>query len=135
MAPFWKSRTFVVTMLTVTAAAAGVPAVGQGSLAFLQKLEKGAWEVRSRDGGSSRRVCVRDGSELVQLRHGGSCSRFVVEESANQITVQYTCKGNGYGRTSLRRETSGLVQIESQGIAGGQPFSFSAEARRTGACN
>ena len=71
----------------------------------------------------------------MQLRHAGSaCSRFVVEDAADKVTVQYTCKGNGYGRTSIRRETSTLVQIESQGIQGGLPFQFKAEARRTGAC-
>ncbi|GGE01905.1 hypothetical protein GCM10011515_21970 [Tsuneonella deserti] len=105
------------------------------SLAMLGTLDDGQWEVRPRDGGSVRRLCVRSGMELIQLQHGNSnCSRFVVEDAANAVTVQYTCRGNGYGRTSIRRETTNLVQIDSQGIAGGLPFQFSAEARRVGAC-
>ena len=48
--------------------------------------------------------------------------------------VQYTCRGKGYGRTQIRRESNRLVQIDSQGIADGLPFSFSAEARRVGDC-
>ena len=118
--------------------AAGVlsPAAAQGpSLAMLSGLTDGQWEIRFRDGRESRRVCIQSGLELIQLQHGGSgCSRFVVEDGANAVTVQYTCRGNGYGRTSIRRESAGLVQIDSQGIAGGTPFEFSAEGRRIGAC-
>ncbi|GMM94577.1 hypothetical protein [Qipengyuania sp. MTN3-11] len=123
------------TGVAASLVALGLPAVAQGSLAMLSKLEKGGWELRFRDGAGTRRVCVRDGSELIQIRHRGSCNRFVVEDGSDTVTVQYTCRGNGYGRTSIRRETASLVQIESQGIEGGRPFSISAEARRTGACS
>lgn len=118
------------------AGAALAPVGAQGSaLAMLDGLEKGQWEVRFRDGSPMRRVCVRSGRELLQLRHGeASCNRFVVEDGQSEVTVQYTCRGNGYGRTSIRRETGSLVQIDSQGIAGGLPFEFTAEARRAGAC-
>ena len=102
---------------------------------MLSGLDDGQWEVRPSDGSAIRKVCVRSGLELIQLQHaGGDCNRFVVEDGIAAVTVQYTCRGNGYGRTSIRRETSSLVQVESQGIAGGLPFQFSAEARRTGAC-
>ncbi|MGI8943473.1 MAG: hypothetical protein ACR2FJ_04425 [Qipengyuania sp.] len=113
------------------------PAAAQdAALAMLSQLDRGGWEVRFRDGTAPRRICVRNGTELIQLRHpGGACNRFVVEEGANQVTVQYTCQGNGYGRTSIRRENASLLQIESQGIVGGSPFQFSAEARRAGACS
>ena len=126
-----------------TAIAAGLLAMGlltpsaaQGpSLAMLSGLDDGKWEVRPRDGGAVRRLCVQSGLELIQLQHGqADCSRFVVEDGAQAVTVQYTCRGNGYGRTSVRRETNSLVQIDSQGISGGLPFQFSAEARRVGAC-
>jgi hypothetical protein len=111
------------------------PAAAQApSLAMLSALDNGQWEVRARDGSAVRKVCVRSGLELIQLQHGlGGCSRFVVEDGATAVTVQYTCRGNGYGRTSIRRETSSLVQIESQGIADGAPFQFSAEARKVAA--
>lgn len=104
-------------------------------LAMLDALTKGAWNLRIRDDGSQRRICVRDGRELIQLRHRQSgCSRFVVQDGADEVVVQYTCRGNGYGRTSIRREGNTLVQIRSQGIEGGTPFSFSAEARHSGSC-
>ncbi len=104
-------------------------------LAMLGGLAKGEWTVKHRDGSPDRKVCVRSGQELIQLRHPeGGCSQFVIEDAAAKVTVQYTCPNNGFGRTNIRRETNSLVQIESQGIADGLPFQFTAEARRTGRC-
>ncbi len=112
-----------------------VAAAQNSALAMLTSLEKGLWEVRFRSSGEKRRICVRSGLELVQLRHReGNCNRFVVEDGTSEVTVQYTCRGSGYGRTNIRRETSSLVQIESQGIEGGAPFDLSAEARRVSDC-
>lgn len=113
-----------------------VPLVAQGNgLAALTGLTPGQWEVRDRGDNRRTRICVREGYDLIQLRHRGqSCGRHVVESGVDDVTVQYTCKGNGYGRTHVRRETATLVQIESQGIVGGVPFEFTAEARRVGEC-
>ena len=116
--------------------ALAIPAFAQSdSLAMLGALTKGEWTITFRDGSPARKVCVRDGLELIQIRHTGSnCSRYVVEDASSKVTVQYTCRNNGYGRTNVRRETASLVQIQSQGIESGLPFQFDAEARRTGAC-
>ncbi len=105
------------------------------SLAMLSGLDKGGWTLRIRDAEADRRICVRDGQELIQLQHSQpGCNRFVVDDGAVQVVVQYTCRGNGYGRTEIRRGSSLLVQVKSQGFADGAPFSISAEARHTGAC-
>lgn len=113
-----------------------IPSAAQSEgLAMLGKLAKGEWTVKHRDGSPDRKICVRSGQELIQLRHTErGCSRFVVEDAPSKVTVQYTCPGNGYGRTYIRRETGSLVQIESQGIASGVPFQMVAEARRSGTC-
>lgn len=114
-----------------------VPAAGQRpALTMLDQLEGGRWELRVReDNRAVERFCVANGRRFIQLRHPESnCERFVVADRASDVTVQYTCRGRGYGRTHIRRETSRLVQIESQGIADGLPFEFSAEARRVGDC-
>lgn len=113
-----------------------VPSLAQNAaLAMFGELDRGQWELRFRDGTPNQRICLREGTELIQLRHrGANCNRFVVESGATEVTVQYTCRGNGYGRTSVRRESATLAQVESQGVAGGRPFQFSAEARRVGAC-
>lgn len=115
---------------------AGMPVLAQsGALEIFEGLTKGEWTVKYRDGSPDVKLCVKTGQELIQLKHSQfNCTRFVVEDSPAKVTVQYTCPGNGYGRTDLRRETSDLVQIESQGIAADLPFQLAAEARRTGSC-
>jgi hypothetical protein len=106
------------------------------SLSMLNRLQSGSWELRERgDAGPPRRLCLRNARRLIQLRHPGqNCSRIIVEDGPEQVTVQYTCAGRGYGRTQIRRESDSLLQIESQGIAEGLPFAFASEARRVGSC-
>jgi len=114
------------------------PAQAQApGLAMLDQLERGQWEVRFRETGAKRDICVRSGREFIQLKHAGNkqCSHYVVEGGQQQVTVQYTCAGNGYGRTNIRRETRDIVQISSTGMVNSRPFEFAAEARRTGTCN
>ncbi|WP_255405908.1 hypothetical protein [Novosphingobium sp. CF614] len=118
-------------------AAFAVPAHGQKpSLGMLDQLSPGGWELRERGSdGAVRQLCLDNGRKLIQLRHPGlSCNRTIVEDTANEVTVQYTCRGQGYGRTHIRRETNGLVQIDSQGIVNGLPFAFAAEGRQVGNC-
>jgi len=112
------------------------PAAAQGpELAMLQSLEKGLWELRLRDKGGTSRICVKRGTELIQIQHKqANCSRFVVEDLPGRVTVQYTCPGHGYGRTTIRREDARLVQVQSQGIQDNLPFDFAGEARRVGSC-
>lgn len=126
----------LIVAIGMVALGVTLPAAAQSDgLAMLGGLAKGEWTIKHRDGSEDRRICVKTGQELIQLRHSeAGCSRFVVEDGANKVTVQYTCPGNGYGRTNIRKETGALVQIESQGIASGLPFQFVAEARRTGSC-
>lgn len=122
--------------LALLAGLGAAPVAAQPSLGMLDALARGLWQVTFRDGEPARRICVRTGREFIRMRHPrGDCNRLVVEDGKNAVTVQYTCRGDGYGRTAIRRESSELVQIDSQGIKGGRPFQFSAEARRVGACN
>jgi hypothetical protein len=113
-----------------------VPAQAQApQLAMLDRLDPGSWEIRFRPDNDRQKLCLRDGRALIQLRHPTQgCSRFVVEDTASRVTVHYTCRGHGYGRTNIWRENGSLAQIESQGIVDGHPFQFSAEARRVGGC-
>jgi hypothetical protein len=131
-----KMRLAGIAAAVVLALAA--PAMGAGpTLAMLDQLEAGRWEIRNREPGAApQRICLSSGHRLIQLRHPGTpCDRFVIEDGPSDVTVQYTCKGQGYGRTHIRRETGRLVQIDSRGIAGGLPFEFNAEARRVGDCS
>lgn len=130
--------TRVVRLLLAAAVfAGGAAAAGpQGSLAMLDGLEPGQWELRQRDGsGPTSLRCLGSGRPLIQLRHANlQCRSAVIEDTAASVTVQYVCPGNGYGRTRIRLENPRLAQLETQGVAGGLPFSFDAEARRLGSC-
>ncbi|MGY6550956.1 MAG: hypothetical protein ACXIT4_03560 [Erythrobacter sp.] len=138
-----KSQHLILTLaagamalgVLVTAAMPQAASAQPQGLAMLARLAKGEWTIKHRDGSPDRKLCVRTGQEFIQLRHPESrCNQFVIEDAAVRVTVQYTCPDNGFGRTSVRRETASLVQIESQGIANRLPFQFTAEARRTGEC-
>ena len=122
--------------LAIACLAATLPVAAQApELAMLSGLDRGGWELRLRPDGETMSLCIRTGREFIQLRHRQpACERFVVQDDAATVTVQYTCRGNGYGRTTIRRENAGLVQIRSQGIQGGMPFSIEGEARKTGSC-
>ncbi|MBD2843400.1 hypothetical protein IB285_14155 [Erythrobacter sp. KMU-140] len=136
MQRFSNSKIATRTAFAAAVIAFAVPVLAQSDgLSMLGKLTKGEWTVKPRDGAPERKICVRTGQELIQLQHSErGCSRFVVEDAPFKVTVQYTCPGNGYGRTYIRRETETLVQIESQGISNGLPFQLAGEARRTGTC-
>lgn len=123
-------------MLTGFATVAGETATAQRTvLQMLEQLQDGRWELRTRERGGVQRLCVGDRRRLVQLRHPDlACERLIVEDTPNSVTVQYTCRGHGYGRTHIRRETGQLIQVESQGVADGLPFDFTAEGRRIGDC-
>lgn len=117
-------------------ATVGMPVAAQApELGMLGTLTPGNWELRLRSGGGSRTICLRTGRELIQLQHRQSgCTSFVVQDESSEVVVQYTCRGDGYGRTVIRKEGSTLVQIHSQGSQGGAPFVIEGEARRVGNC-
>lgn len=131
-------RWFVMSLvgLSSLAAAAPTPPVASPAIVATQQLQPGQWTLRTRGGAQeSRSLCVNDVNSLFQIRHSGAlCPRFVVTNKAQLATVQYRCAGAGQGRTTIRVETSRLVQIDTQGVADKQPFMRSYEARRTGEC-
>ena len=89
-------RLFAPLLATAGLLLAGLAIASPGqaqikTLAMLDDLSKGEWTVRYRDGSSIRKVCLRKGDELIQLQHSdANCSRFVVDDKANSVTVQYT---------------------------------------------
>lgn len=102
----------------------------------LRTLETGEWELHGRgEGAETRKLCVTDLRQLLQVRHGRAlCRSFVISDATEAATVSYDCGAAGNGRTELRVETTRLAQISSQGVAQGAPFAFVAEGRRIGAC-
>ena len=126
--------TMMAAMIGTMALAATAPAVPAPHA--LRTLETGEWELRGRgEGAETRKLCVSDLRQLLQVQHGRTlCRSFVISDSAHAITVTYDCAAAGNGRTDLRVETPRLAQIQSQGIANGAPFAFTAEGRRIGDC-
>ena len=135
MAIFSPFMRYSLLALGLAGAATAVPAQAP-SLAMLDRLEMGSWQLRDRGKDAVvRTVCVGDARRMIQVYHpGATCSRYVIEDTPNSVTVHYTCPGAGHGRTTIRSETNRLVQIDTQGIAEGRPFSQAIEARRTGGC-
>lgn len=132
-----KRRIGLAVAMAGLLAVSSAPLWGQRpALAMLDGLQKGSWELRTRGEGGVENVCVRDGRQLIQLRHqSDTCRSLVIEDTPTQVTVQYTCPGKGYGRTRIRRETAQLAQIDTQGIVDGSPFAFVVEARWAGQCS
>lgn len=117
-------------------AIAGTASGQRSSAGIADSIEQGSWNLRVRGGGEpERRVCMSSARDLVQLRHRGlACKRVVVSDGPTGFSVQYTCPGKGYGRTTVRKETARLLQFDTQGIENGLPFAFSGEARYAGRC-
>lgn len=124
--------TISVAFLAFTASApAQAPELG-----LLDGLQKGQWTLKTRGStGAGQQVCLGDPAILLQIRHAQeSCSRYVIEDRPQSVRVSYKCGGSDHGVTSIRKESSQLIQIHSQGIKDNAPFSFSVEGRRTGSC-
>jgi hypothetical protein len=112
---------------------AGAPAP---QIAALAQVEPGQWQIKPFLGdGPARSLCISNAASFIQIEHGeASCSRFVVEDRPGVATVSYSCPGAGSGRTTIRVETTRLLDIQSQGIVNNAPFEVRYEARRTGPC-
>lgn len=105
-------------------------------LAALALIQPGQWQLHETGkAGTPQSLCVADPRLLLQLRHrSAQCSRFVIADQPDSVTIHYTCPGAGHGRTTLTVETPRLVRIETQGVADNGPFAFDYEGRRIGAC-
>ncbi|MFN3620757.1 DUF3617 domain-containing protein [Sphingorhabdus sp.] len=105
-------------------------------LALLDTLERGLWQLRPTGGGApTTKICLGKPEVLTQIQHSGLvCEQYVVRSNANSVTVSYTCKGQGQGLTTIRKESNRIIHIQSQGIRNNSPFSLSVEGRRIGTC-
>ena len=126
-----RTAAIAVFVLTLPALAQALRPTGTP----LDRLEPGLWQIRNASGTSLGSICLGDPSDLAQLQHrGASCSREYLASGDRFATVQYSCRGIGSGRTTIRVETRRLVRIESQGLDQGTPFAIRAQARRSGEC-
>ncbi|HWH18664.1 MAG TPA: hypothetical protein VNT77_10090 [Allosphingosinicella sp.] len=131
----WRRALVALGAVLVVTTAAHPQALGQ--LAALAGLQPGRWELRELDNPRAvpRSICIGDTGMLLQLQHRDlPCSRLVLANEARSATVHYTCPSGGFGRTSLRVDTSRTVVVDTQGIDDNRPFQYRAELRRIGSC-
>ena len=80
-------------------------------------------------------ICIGDATLLARIEHlHAPCTLEVVESGPAGGIIQYSCPGKGFGHSTLKVETPRLARIHTQGISENRPFSYRAEARRTGPC-
>lgn len=102
----------------------------------LAAIQPGQWHLRSRNPSApDETMCLDVPVRLAQAPlWQAQCGFDLISAADNHIVIHYRCSGAGRGLTTLHIETSRLVQIESEGIAGVEPFAVSYEARRIGDC-
>jgi hypothetical protein len=132
-------RVLIAALFSLCAGTAAIAFTQEDDMSLLTSLDHGLWQLRAVGGGPSTvatsQLCLGDPVRLTQVQHGDTpCTRFVVRTTPTVLTVSYSCKGQGQGLTTIRKESSKLIQIQSQGIKNNSPFSFSVEGRRAGAC-
>jgi hypothetical protein len=101
-------------------------------------VQPGLWSIHALDKGEPDvpPICIADPARLLQFRHpGATCSRYVIADTSRIATIQYSCPGAGWGRTSVRVISPSMLRLDTQGIADNLPFALAAEARRLGDCN
>nr|WP_053000418.1 hypothetical protein [Sphingomonas sp. Y57] len=140
MAWLWRNGVMVLMAGAMSPAAMAAPPAPTGgaaasmSLAALQQLEPGLWQLEVK-GRGPRQICIGDPVNLVQIEHDQlGCSRFVIANGPRIATVHYSCQRAGWGRTTVRVETPRTAVIQTQGISRNAPFDYIVEARRIGAC-
>src|SRR3546814_20929065 len=118
LSPFIR---YSLLALGLAGAATAVPAQAP-SLAMLDRLEKGSWQLRERGKDAVvQTICVGDARRMIQVYHpGATCSRYVIEDPQSAVTVHYTCPGAGHGRKTIRRETHRKIGRESCRGTGGE---------------
>lgn len=92
------------------------------------------WKMRAPAGAAQ---CMTGPEGLLHAGHGSAtpaCQHTIVEDEPKRAVVTYVCKGEGFGRTELRRGDGNVFVVDAQGVSGRQPFDMKGEYRRTGDC-
>lgn len=136
MTIYVRARKLVYAAIAATALLAVSAPAQAPQFAMLDKIQKGQWTLTERGKPkTAEKLCLRDPRTLLQLRHKeAQCSFFVIKDTAGEVTVSYRCPSGGNGRTTIKYEDVGLLQIDSQGIVDNGPFAFAIEARYAGSC-
>lgn len=124
-----------VLLAAMGALVAAAPVRGP-MLAVIRAIEPGQWELREVGSNASPKLmCLMNADQLIQLRHANAaCTRYVVEDTPQSATVNYSCEAAGSGRTTITLDTPRQFRLQTQGIAQAAPFDMDYAGRRLGAC-
>jgi hypothetical protein len=130
------SQYHLVGVILLSLTSTSLALANANDLSLLHTLERGQWSLRAAGAEAPMtKICLGNPEVLTQIQHSGvACERYVVRSTVNMVTVSYTCKGQGQGLTTIRKESNRIIHIQSQGIRNNAPFSFAVEGRRTGPC-
>jgi hypothetical protein len=85
--------------------------------------------------GAPVRLCVADPLLLAAYEHHSMrCTHSVIRSDGQSAVVSYSCSGGGFGQSQLSLLTPRSLQIDTQGIMGGEPYHYVLDARRVGDC-
>jgi hypothetical protein len=129
-------RFALLSLVASVSVAAAMPQLQR--INAMTSVQPGLWSIHALDRGESDvpAFCVADTTRLLQFRHpGATCSRFVIADTAHVATIQYSCPGAGWGRTTVRIISPEQLRLDTQGIAANAPFALAAEAHRVGDCH
>jgi hypothetical protein len=123
-------------------ALAGVGAVALIALTAAQRptalanAPAGQWEIKGVPGAKAPALqCLSDVLALAQFEHRGkSCTHRIITNAASSTVIEYSCGGDGFGRTKINVITPRNLRIETQGISDNMPFNYLLQARRVGDC-
>ena len=121
-----SSRALVCAALAALLVGAGLPLAMAGP---------GEWEISKTASGRGERLCLSDPAVLMQWEHRAKrCTRSVVNPAPDRAEVHYTCSGGDFGTSRVEVLTPRSIRVNTQGIAGGLPFSYVIHARRMASC-
>ena len=92
------------------------------------------WKMRAPAGAAQ---CLSGPEGLLQAGQTATspnCQHTIIEDGVDRAVVTYVCKGQGFGRTEIRRSDANVFVVGAQGVSGRAPFDMKGEYRRTGDC-
>ena len=126
----------VAALSLAGAALAGAAVIAAPRPAALAQAVPGLWEVAGYPGAKGpARECIADLVQLAQYEHRHQrCTSSLVNDRPPSTTIEYSCQGGGFGRSTLTMITPRSLRIETQGISDNLPFNYTLQARRVGDC-
>jgi len=120
-------------LLRACAGALFLAGLATAAPSVLAVVTGGLWEVSGQ--GAPVRLCVADPLILAAYEHRSTrCARAVIRSDAQSAVISYSCSGGGFGHSELSVLTPRSLQIDTQGILGGEPYNYVLNARRLGDC-